>query len=103
MRWMSTNTARQVGLEHDKGDIDVGFNGDVAVFDDEAMFDANEATMFFRNKVSPFDGKQLKGVVEETRVRGRKIFDRRTAFDEEQGPIDRTILEPRRRQAARMV
>jgi allantoinase len=32
------NTAKQVGLEHRKGDIAVGYDGDVAVFDDEAEF-----------------------------------------------------------------
>ncbi|KAL1870679.1 Allantoinase [Diaporthe australafricana] len=103
VRWTSTNTARQVGLEQDKGDIDVGFDGDVVVFDDEAVFDVNKDTMFFRNEVSPFDGKELKGVVEETWIPGREIFDRTAGFDEEQGPIGRTILEPRRRQAVRMV
>lgn len=38
VRWCCRNTARQVGLEGQKGDIGVGFDGDVAVFDDEAEF-----------------------------------------------------------------
>ncbi|KAF9878813.1 allantoinase [Colletotrichum karsti] len=103
VRWTSTNTARQVGLEQEKGDLGVGFDGDVVVFDDAATFEVNPDTMFFRNEVSPFDGKTLKGTVEETWLRGKKIFDRKTGFDEEQGPVGRTILEPRRRKAVRMV
>lgn len=38
VRWCCKNTAKQVGLEHQKGDIGVSFDGDIAVFDDEAEF-----------------------------------------------------------------
>lgn len=38
VKWCCTNTAKQVGLEHKKGDLGVGFDGDVAVFDDEGTF-----------------------------------------------------------------
>ncbi|KAJ0271471.1 hypothetical protein Brms1b_011800 [Colletotrichum noveboracense] len=53
VRWTSTNTARQVGLEQEKGDLGVGFDTDVVVFDDTALFEVNTDTMFFRNEVSP--------------------------------------------------
>lgn len=78
VRWTSTNTAPQVGLEQDKGDIDVGFDGDVVLSDDEAEFEINKETMFFRNEVSAFDGKTLKGVVEETWIPGKKPRDLRS-------------------------
>lgn len=81
----------------------MGFDADVVVFDDTALFEVNTDTMFFRNEVSPFEGKTLKGAVDETWLRGRKIFDRTKGFNEEQGPVGRTILEPRRRKAVRMV
>ncbi|KAF6804390.1 allantoinase [Colletotrichum sojae] len=103
VRWTSTNTARQVGLEQEKGDLGLGFDGDVIVFDDEASLKVNKDTMFFRNEVTPFDGRTLKGVVEETWLRGRKIFDRKAGFDEEQGPVGRAILEPRKRRAVNMI
>jgi allantoinase len=38
VKWCCKNTAKQVGLEHRKGDLGVGFDGDVAVFDDEGEF-----------------------------------------------------------------
>ena len=38
VKWCCKNTAKQVGLEHQKGDIGVGFDGDIAVFDDLAEF-----------------------------------------------------------------
>ncbi|KAI9735927.1 MAG: hypothetical protein M1834_001393 [Cirrosporium novae-zelandiae] len=74
------NTARQVGLEHQKGDLAVGLDGDVAVFDDEAEFVVGREEMLFRNKCSPYQGMRLKGVVKETWVRGRKVFQRGKGF-----------------------
>ena len=38
VRWCCRNTAKQVGLERTKGDLGVGFDADVVVFDDEGEF-----------------------------------------------------------------
>ena len=38
VRWCCKNTAKQVGLEHSKGDLAVGFDADIVVFDDSAEF-----------------------------------------------------------------
>lgn len=38
VRWCCTNTAKQVGLEASKGDLVVGMDADIAVFDDGAEF-----------------------------------------------------------------
>jgi allantoinase len=38
VRWCCMNTAKQVGLEGRKGDIAVGYDADIAVFDDVAEF-----------------------------------------------------------------
>jgi allantoinase len=42
VRWCCRNTARQVGLERTKGDLGVGFDADVVVFDDEGEFMVRE-------------------------------------------------------------
>ncbi|TKA61729.1 hypothetical protein B0A55_12207 [Friedmanniomyces simplex] len=68
--WCCGNTAKQVGLEHRKGSLKVGMDGDVAVFDDEAKFEVQSNAMLFRNKCSPYQGKTLKGVVRDTWLRG---------------------------------
>ncbi|KAF2083768.1 allantoinase, mitochondrial precursor [Saccharata proteae CBS 121410] len=96
VRWCCANTAAQVGLENSKGDLAVGYDGDVAVFDDEATFVVEPSTMLFRNKCSPYENKTLKGVVAETWLRGRKIFTRSDGFvDEKSGPCGKLLLEPR--------
>jgi len=94
-KWCCMNTAKQVGLERQKGDLGVGFDGDVAVFDDEATFEVGLEAMLFRNKCSPYQGKTLKGVVKETWLRGEKVFDRDAGFGKAIYPIGRLLLEPR--------
>lgn len=74
VKWCCANTAKQVGLDHQKGDLRVGYDGDVAVFDDEAGFEVSGDTMLFRNKCSPYQGRKLKGVVRETWLRGQKVW-----------------------------
>ncbi|MCJ1420447.1 hypothetical protein MMC32_006804 [Xylographa parallela] len=95
VRWCCKNTAQQIGLGHRKGDLQVGYDGDVAVFDDEATFEVEPSTMLFRNKCSPYQGKMLKGVVKETWLRGHKIHSREGGFDAKQGPFGELLLEPR--------
>ena len=51
-------------------------DADICVFDDEGSFVVGREQMLFRNKVSPYQGKIMKGVVKETWVRGNKVFHR---------------------------
>jgi allantoinase len=54
------------------------------------------STMLFRNKVSPYENKTLKGVVRETFVRGQRVFSRSKGFREKTGPVGKLLLEPRK-------
>ena len=76
VRLCCTNTARQVGLQNCKGELKVGLDGDVAVFDDEAVWEVRRAELLFRNRVSPYEGRQLTGMIKETWLRGTKVFSR---------------------------
>lgn len=97
VRWCCLNTAKQVGLDHQKGDLRVGLDGDVTVFDDEATFEVGPDTMLFRNKCSPYQGKTLKGVVKETWVRGQKVFERDEGFGSRGCPVGKLLLDPRKK------
>jgi allantoinase len=76
VRWCCERTALQVGLEGSKGSIRVGMDADLCVFSDKAKWTVEPSTLFFRNKVSPYQGKVMNGVVRETWLRGRRIFVR---------------------------
>jgi allantoinase len=94
VKWCCINTSAQVGLSHLKGELKVGLDGDVCVFDPEGEFVVAHDAMLFRNKCSPYEGRTLKGVVRETWVRGRRVHSREGGFGEE-GPGGRLLLEAR--------
>lgn len=95
--WCCSNTAAQVGLERQKGELAVGFDGDICVFDDEAQWTVEPSTMLFRNKCSPYQGKTMTGQVRETWLRGQRIFARGGANDGfvGKGCSGQLLLEPR--------
>ena len=97
-RWCCENTARQVGLEKSKGQLAVGFDGDVCVFDDEAEWVVGQdgAGVLFRNKITAYQGKRMRGSVKETWLRGRKVFERGRGFVDKK-PGGKLLLEPRKR------
>ncbi|KAH8647280.1 putative allantoinase Dal1 [Xylariales sp. PMI_506] len=74
VRWCSENTALQVGLERSKGYIRAGWDADLCIFDDEDSWIVKPSTLLFRNKVSPYQGRTMKGRVRETWVRGRQVY-----------------------------
>lgn len=96
VQWCCSNTARQVGLEQQKGDLGVGFDGDVVVFDDEGIFEVEEETMLFKNRCSAYQGMKLKGLVRETWLRGVKVWDRERGFEEDACPVGKLLLERRK-------
>ncbi|KAJ5888458.1 hypothetical protein N7495_008499 [Penicillium taxi] len=88
------NTAAQVGLQSSKGDLLVGFDADICVFDDNAEWTVEPSTMLFRNKCSPYQGRTLRGMVRETWLRGERIFSREKSFGGKK-PTGKLLLEKR--------
>ena len=76
VEWCCVNTAIQVGLEKQKGQLAVGFDGDICVFDDAAQWVVGPSTMLFRNKCSPYEEQTMIGQVKETWLRGQRVFVR---------------------------
>ena len=72
VRWMATAPADRVGLTH-KGRIAVGADADLVVFDPEAEFVVDAAQLHQRNRVSPYAGRRLAGVVRQTWLRGERV------------------------------
>lgn len=97
VRWCCINTALQVGLASTKGDLRVGMDADICIFDPTAEWSVDHGTMLFRNKTSPYQGTIMKGMVRETWLRGERIFVRGGANDGfcEIAPRGELLLEPR--------
>ncbi|AFR95195.1 allantoinase [Cryptococcus neoformans C23] len=75
VEWMGPVQARQVGLQGKKGVIQQGAAADFVVFDPNAEFEVTLETLRFKNKVSPYIGKRLRGLVEKTYVGGKLVWD----------------------------
>jgi len=67
--WMSSATARFAGLAG-KGAIRVGADADFAAFAPDAVFTVDAETLLYRNHVSAYDGRELRGTVSRTWVAG---------------------------------
>ena len=70
--WMSRAPARLAGLTR-KGQIDVGYDADFAVFQPDVEFAARPAS---NQRPHPYTGSRLRGIVERNYLRGRQIYSR---------------------------
>ncbi|HSE16874.1 MAG TPA: allantoinase AllB [Pyrinomonadaceae bacterium] len=76
VRWVCANPARQVSFETRKGTIVAGSDADLVIWNPDAQFTVTPSTLHHRHKITPYAGEELSGVVQQTFLRGRKIYDR---------------------------
>lgn len=69
VEWMSRGPADLVGLTQ-KGRIAVGADADLVAFAPDERFTVHAAELLHKNPVSAYDGRELRGVVRRTWVRG---------------------------------
>jgi allantoinase len=74
--WLSSAPARLAALEKRKGKIDVGYDADFVVWNPEKSFVVEPSMLHHRHKLTPYQGKILNGVVEQTYLRGELIYDK---------------------------
>jgi allantoinase len=74
-RWMSAAPAKLAGLDKRKGRLAVGCDADIVIFQPEKEFKVVPEIIEFKNKLTPYSGMNLRGVVEATYVRGTKVYE----------------------------
>lgn len=74
VEWMATRPAKFAGLEGKKGSIAPGYDADLIVFDDSAQFTISADIIKYRHKITPYEDRQVTGVVERTLLRGTEIY-----------------------------
>jgi allantoinase len=72
--WLCTNPAKQVGFAK-KGSIAPGMDADLVLWAPDEDFEVREEQIEHRHKVTPYYRQKLKGVVKQTFLRGRKVYD----------------------------
>jgi len=73
-RWMSSEPAKLAGLEDRKGRLEKGCDADIVIWHPEAQVEVSPESIHHRHKVSPYSGLKLKGEVESTYLRGRRVY-----------------------------
>ncbi|MFT6067741.1 MAG: allantoinase [Bacteriovoracaceae bacterium] len=71
---MSERTAEFIGLGAKKGSLIEGADADFVIWDPDEEFTLKKENIQFKNKVTPYEGKNLMGVIYETWLRGEVIF-----------------------------
>ena len=86
-RWLSENPAKLVGQGTSKGRIVVGYDADLIVVDTEKSFVVQEAMILHKHKVSPYICQELWGVVEQTFLKGKQVYEHPTITHLNQGEL----------------
>jgi allantoinase len=88
-KWLCEGPARLAGLDRRKGLIAAGCDADFVIWNPDEKLRVDPAQLHHRHKITPYAGRELKGVVATTFLRGRKIFER---GEFSAGPIGHVLL-----------
>lgn len=74
VKWLCSAPARLIGLERQKGALAVGYDADIVIWNTEQQFRVEEGIIHHRHKLTPYQGELLRGMVQQTFLRGRQIY-----------------------------
>lgn len=75
VKWLSTNPASLPGLNRSKGKIASGYDADLVVWDPHKKFTVTAEQLHHKHKLTPYLNHELYGVVEQTWLNGKLVFD----------------------------
>ncbi|KAM3850242.1 allantoinase, mitochondrial [Diretmus argenteus] len=91
VKLLSQRTAQLCRLDDRKGNLLPGYDADLVVWDPEREFEVKETNIHHKNKLTPYLGLTLQGVVSVTILRGRIVY-RDGSFSAE--PLGKHLLIP---------
>jgi len=81
---LTSEPARFLGNQS-KGNLTVGADADIVIWQPEQAQTIQEEDILFRHKISPYIGQKLYGVVQETIVNGATVYKKQTIEHKNQG------------------
>lgn len=72
--WLSTNPARLVRIADRKGQIAIGRDADLVIWNPDVRWTVRAQQLYQRHKLTPYDGQNLRGKVCRTYLRGNLIY-----------------------------
>ncbi|WP_147201922.1 allantoinase AllB [Segetibacter aerophilus] len=86
-KWLCEKPSVLIGKQATKGKIAKGFDADLVVWDAEQKFVVMEEIIQHKHKMTPYLNEELYGVVEQTYLAGKKVFDKGKFIGLNQGTI----------------
>ncbi|KAL0893834.1 hypothetical protein ABMA27_013958 [Loxostege sticticalis] len=86
-KYLSSGPAHLCGLQDRKGALKAGLDADLVFFDPETTFVVTSDIIRHKNKLTPYLGKELKGVVKKTYLRGQLIYTDGDTVGEPKGTL----------------
>ena len=74
-RWLASEPARLAGLDRRKGEIAVGMDADLVVWDPDGVTVVEGTRLEHRHPITPYEGMRLRGSVVATILGGVTVFD----------------------------
>lgn len=74
VEWLCRAPAKLVGFEK-KGSLAVGRDADIVIWNPDQSSRVEPVGIHHRHKLTPYQGEVLRGVVQSTFLRGRKVYD----------------------------
>lgn len=84
---LSANPAKVVGFDKFKGTIREGMDADFVIWNPEDKFIVKKSIIYHRNKLTPYEGRTLFGVVVATVVRGQFVYNEGKFADTPKGQL----------------
>ncbi len=75
VEWLCRGPAKLVGLDRRKGSLAVGCDADIVIWNPDKEFCVEPESIYHRHKVTPYQDEVLRGVVQSTFLRGKRIYD----------------------------
>ena len=90
-RLISTNPANRFGMGNRKGQIAVGYDADLALFDPSKEWTIDATDSFSTQTYTPFEGIKCTGQVQATFLRGQRVYEDGEIIGE---PLGENIVRP---------
>ena len=75
INWMSKQPAKFIGKDQQKGQISPGFDADLVCWNPDEKYIIQKEAIHHKNKLTPYEGESLYGVVNTTFLRGQKVYE----------------------------
>ena len=74
-KWLCENPVKFISSNIKKGKLEIGFDADIVVWNSNETFTVTENIIHHKHKITPYQNEELFGVVKQTYLAGKKVFD----------------------------